>query len=65
MHLAAESPGSGAGSDGTDIGLYGSDSPYKPGAVPHVPHYRRVDIARGTDADGGLPATVRVAAQPN
>jgi hypothetical protein len=65
MHLAAESPGSGAGSDGTDIGLYGSDSPYKPGAVPHVPHYRRVDIASGTDADGGLPATVRVAAQPN
>jgi len=65
MHLAGTSPGIGAGSDGTNIGIYGSDSPYKPGAVPHVPHFRRVDIAQGTDANGDLPATVRVAAQPN
>jgi hypothetical protein len=33
--------------------------------VPHVPHIRKVDIARSTDASGNLPATVRVAAQPN
>ena len=54
-----------AGGDVSGIGLYGMSPPYKPGAVPHVPHIRRVDIARGTDANGNLPATVRVAAQPN
>jgi hypothetical protein len=65
VHLAGGSPGTGAGSDGNDIGIYGSDSPYKPGGVPHVPHYRRIDIATGTNASGNLPAIVRVAAQPN
>ena len=54
-----------AGGDGNGIGLYGGSVPYKPGAVPHVPHIRRVDIARGTDANGNLPATVRAAMQPN
>jgi len=65
LHLAGGSPGIGAGSDGNDIGIYGTASPYKPGGVPHVPHIRKVDIARSTDASGNLPATVRVAAQPN
>ncbi len=54
-----------AGGDSNGIGLYGMSPPYKPGAVPHVPHIRRVEIARGTDANGNLPATVHVAVQPN
>ena len=65
IHLAGGSPGEGAGSDGNDIGIYGSDSPYKPGGVPHNPHFRRIDVAPGTDASGNLPAQVRVAAQPD
>lgn len=65
VHLAATSQGIGAGNDGNDIGIYGTSSPYKPGSVPHVPHLRKVDIARTTDANGNLPAMVRVAAQPN
>lgn len=54
-----------AGGDNNGIGLYGMSPAYKPGAVPHVPHIRRVDIARATDANGNLPATVHVAVQPN
>lgn len=54
-----------AGGDNNGIGLYGGSPSYKPGAVPHVPHIRRVEIARGTDANGHLPATVHVAVQPN
>jgi hypothetical protein len=65
VHLAGGSPGAGAGSDGNDIGLYGSASPYKPGGVPHVPHYQRLHIASGTNASGNLPVTVKVAAQPD
>ncbi|MCO5275126.1 MAG: hypothetical protein M9900_09430 [Flavobacteriales bacterium] len=65
LHLAGSSPGAGAGNDGTDIGIYGTDSPYKPGGVPHTPHYRRIEVATGTDASGNLPVNVRVAAQPD
>ncbi len=53
-----------AGGDDNGIGLYGGSTPYKPGGVPHVPHFSRMEVATGTDASGNLPASVRVAAQP-
>jgi hypothetical protein len=65
LHLQGNSPGIGAGTDGTDIGIFGTSSPYKLGAMPHVPYYRQVDIAPGTNANGNLPVRVRVAAQAN
>ncbi len=65
LHLAVGSPGNNAGTDGTDIGLYGSLSPYKPGAVPVNPHYQVANIANATDIDGNLPVSITVAAQPN
>ncbi len=65
LRLQAGSSGVGAGTDGTDIGIYGTDSPYKDGAMPHTPHFRRVDVAPGTDASGNLPVQVKVAAQAN
>lgn len=65
LRLQASCPGVGAGLDGTDVGIYGTDSPYKDGAVPHVPHYERVGVAPGTDANGNLRVQVRVAAQAN
>ena len=65
VHLAGNSPGVGAGTDGTDIGIYGTSSPYKPGGVPHVPHYRQVDVAKGTTPNGALLMNVKVAVQPN
>ncbi|MBK7553132.1 MAG: hypothetical protein IPI55_00650 [Flavobacteriales bacterium] len=65
LHLAVGSPGANAGTDGNDIGLYGSLSPYKPGAVPVNPHYQVANIANATDIDGNLPVSITVAAQPN
>ncbi|MCC6838630.1 MAG: hypothetical protein IT230_00580 [Flavobacteriales bacterium] len=65
LHLQGDCPGIGAGTDGTDIGIYGTGSPFKDGAMPHTPYFRKVGIAAGTDASGNLPVTVRVVAQPN
>lgn len=65
LHLLPGSPGVGAGNDGTDIGLYGTASPYKPGNVPYNPHFRAAAIAPATNPDGTLPVNIRVAAQTN
>jgi len=65
LHLLPGSPGIGAATDGIDIGLYGSPSPYKPGAVPYNPHFRLASIAPATNLNGELPVNIRVAAQPN
>lgn len=62
-HLAAGSPGIGAGEDGTDIGIYGSTVPYKTAAVPSTPHIYRFDVAKENDAAGKLNVKVGVAAQ--
>lgn len=65
LHLLPGSPGIAAGNDGTDIGLYGTSSPYKPGNVPYNPHFRQATIAPATNPNGDLPVNIRVAAQPN
>lgn len=65
LHLQSICPGVGAGTDGTDMGIYGTASPFKDGALPHVPHYERTEVATGTDASGNLLMQVRVAAQAN
>jgi hypothetical protein len=65
LHLTPGSGGVGAANDGTDIGIYGSSSPYKPGNVPYNPHFRSGSIAPATNANGDLPVNIRVAAQPN
>jgi hypothetical protein len=53
-----------AGGDGSGIGLYGGSPPYKPGNVPHVPHFRQVDVAKGTEPNGELRMNVKLAVQP-
>lgn len=65
LHLAVGCVGIGAADDGTDIGLYGSSSPYKPGAVPFNPHFSSATIAPATNPNGDLPVNIRAAAQPN
>ncbi|MFZ1685915.1 MAG: hypothetical protein WAU70_00720 [Flavobacteriales bacterium] len=65
LHLLPGSPGINAGNDGTDIGIYGTSSPYKPGNVPYNPHFRSAAIAPATNPNGDLPVNIRVAAQPN
>lgn len=63
LHMAPGSPGNNQGTDGTDVGLYGTDSPCKPGAVPFNPHFRQASIAPSTNNNGALPVNIRVAAQ--
>jgi hypothetical protein len=65
LHLSPSSPGIAAGNDGTDIGIYGTGTPYKPGAVPYNPHYRNATIDAATNGDGDLPVNIRMATQPN
>jgi hypothetical protein len=65
LHLLPASPGNNAGNDGTDMGIYGTPSPSKPGNVPYNPHFRAAAIATSTNANGDLPVNIRVAAQPN
>lgn len=65
LHLLPASPGIGAGNDGTDIGIYGTASPLKPGNVPYNPHFRAASIATATNPNGELPVNLRVAAQTN
>lgn len=65
LHMAGGSPGAGFATDGGDIGIHGTASPYKPGAVPFNPHFRSATIAGGTNSSGELPVSIKVAAQPN
>lgn len=65
LHLSPSSPGVGAGNDGTDIGIYGSASPYKEGASPYNPHYQAASIDAATNGNGELPVNIRMAAQPH
>jgi len=58
-----DSPCKNAGSDGTDIGIYGGTTPYKPGAVPYNPHINRVDISGHTDKDGNIKVNIQASAQ--
>lgn len=63
LHMGPDSPGVNFGSDGNDIGIYGSSSPYKAGAIPFNPHYSQAIIAPATNSNGELPVNLRVGAQ--
>jgi hypothetical protein len=63
LHLQPGCVGVGLGTDGTDVGIYGTASPYKPGGVPFNPHFLQATIGTATNAAGELPVNIRVAAQ--
>ncbi|MBK9793187.1 MAG: hypothetical protein IPP60_08805 [Sphingobacteriales bacterium] len=62
-HLKSTSSGKNAGTDGTDIGIYGGAYPYKEGAVPPNPHISTKSIAPTSAANGTLPVNIKVLAQ--
>jgi len=64
-HLQSSCPGKNAGTDGTDIGIYGGAFPWKEGSVPSNPHFQTVKIAPKTDANGNLNVNIKVQAQDN
>lgn len=57
------SPCKNAGTDGTDIGIFGGSTPYKAGAVPFNPHIDKAVISSQTDKDGKLHIDITVSAQ--
>ncbi|MBK6483304.1 MAG: hypothetical protein IPG01_09245 [Chitinophagaceae bacterium] len=62
-HLNALSVGNSAGTDGTDIGIYGGAFPWKEGSVPANPHIQTKNLGYSTDQNGNFPINIKVAAQ--
>ncbi len=62
-HLKLGSVGVNAGTDGTDIGIYGGDFPWKDGSIPSNPHVQYQQINGTTNASGNLPVHIKVSAQ--
>jgi hypothetical protein len=62
-HLKPTCLGKNAGTDGTDMGIYGGSSPWKDGALPFNPHFQQFNIGATTNPAGNLNVNVKVAAQ--
>lgn len=60
LHLKATSVGFHAGTDGTDVGIYGTASPTPAGWIPSNPHIFYKTIAPETAPDGKLNIHVKV-----
>lgn len=65
LHLQATSAGVGMATDGSDVGIYGSATPFKPAGVPFNPHVSSASIGNSTNANSELPVNITVIAQPN
>ncbi len=63
FHLQETSPGKSAGTDGNDIGIYGTVIPYKEGAVPFNPYITFQQVSTVTDEEGNIEVEVNVSAQ--
>lgn len=59
-HLKPTSPGKNAGTDFTDVGIYGTASPTPDGWIPSNPHIYYKTIAPETAPDGKLNIHVKV-----
>lgn len=62
-HLQSTCPGKNAGTDGTDVGIYGGIYPWKEGSIPANPHFQSLKVGPTTDASGNLNVKIKVAAQ--
>lgn len=45
-HLKSGSPGENAGTDGTDIGVYGGSAPFKDGGLPVIPNIKQFSVSK-------------------
>jgi hypothetical protein len=62
-HLKLNSPGRNAGTDGLDVGIYGTASPFKIGGLPYNPHIMLQSINSSTNQQGDLPVNITVEVQ--
>jgi len=63
--LKPEFAGNNFGTDGTDVGIFGTSTPFKANYLPVVPHIKSKTIAPQTDAAGKLSVQIEVEAQRN
>lgn len=59
-NLKSTSPAKNAGTDGTDIGIYGGAMPWKDGSVPGNPHIYYKNISSSTNSNNSLPVHIKV-----
>ncbi|MBL7733296.1 MAG: hypothetical protein JNM88_19165 [Chitinophagaceae bacterium] len=59
-HLKPTCPGINGGTDGTDVGIYGTISPVAEGWVPSNPHIYFKQVAPSTNSTGQLPVQFKV-----
>lgn len=59
-HILESSPAHNAGTDGTDLGIYGTTNPWKEGSLPSNPHIQSKSIST---VNGNLNVKIKVAAQ--
>ncbi len=62
-HLKDDCVGKNAGTDGTDIGIYGTAFPFKDNKLPSIPYFSIKDIAPETSADQKLKVNIKIEAQ--
>lgn len=62
-HLQSICKGKNAGNDGTDVGIYGTNLPFKEDRLPLTPNFSLISISPETDATGKLPVNIVVDAQ--
>ncbi|MDL2223487.1 hypothetical protein LJB98_05250, partial [Bacteroidales bacterium OttesenSCG-928-M11] len=62
-HLQDICSGKNAGNDGTDVGIYGTNVPFKENRLPLTPNFSLISISPETDATGKLPVNIIVEAQ--
>ncbi|MFZ1610599.1 MAG: hypothetical protein WAT52_05995 [Chitinophagales bacterium] len=65
FHLLPDCIGVNAGTDGTDLGIYGGAFPWKDGGLPNNPHIYYKNIGSATNEDGNLDVNIKVSAQDN
>jgi len=65
FNLKPEFAGNNFGTDGTDVGIFGTSTPFKANYLPVVPHIKSKTIAPQTDAAGKLSVQIEVEAQRN
>jgi hypothetical protein len=62
-NIKTTSPANNGGDDATDMGIYGSNIPWKAGAIPSNPHIASKNISGTTDSSGNLPVQITVTTQ--
>ena len=63
LEIQNTSPCKNAGTDGTDIGIFGGSTPYKKGAIPFNPHVIRFAITPQTNNNEYVNVDIQVSAQ--